>query len=100
MDLNLKVDLDELGRHFDDHDTKWELRFADLDHEHATREVAIDECLGSLLRPFAWIWRLSVSSTPMPRVMNASMLWRVAAIDLDTWRLEVEAIIDDLKLEV
>ena len=48
MDLNLKVDLDELGRHFDDHDTKWELRFADLVHEHATREVAIDECLGSL----------------------------------------------------
>jgi len=36
----------------------------------------------------------------MPRVMNASMLWRVAAIDLDTWRLEVEVIIDDLKLEV
>jgi len=32
--------------------------------------------------------------------MNASMLWRVAATNLDTWWLEVKAIIDDLKLEV
>jgi hypothetical protein len=92
MDPNLKLVLDELNRRFDEQDVKWERRFSDLDRDRAVRDSAVDGRLAAL--------EAACSDRTNDDCDNRVSALEVAATDLGTWRPEVEALVDDLRLEV
>jgi hypothetical protein len=47
-DLNLKPVLDEFSCQFDNHDAKWERRFADLNFARVARNTVMDRCYTAL----------------------------------------------------
>lgn len=117
MDPNLKLVLeeiqktkDEFGRRFDEHNEQWERRFADLDLTRAARDAAVDKRLDTIElasadtaytigRRVAYLEAYRVDPHHDERDDRITAL-EVAATDLGTWRPEVEALVDDLRIEV
>ena len=117
MDPRLKVILDEIqksrddyNRRFDNHDEQWKGRFADLDRARADRAAAVDKRLDALESTYA-----DTSTSIGQRVTNLEAVRfdqihaerddRVAALEtaamvLGSWHPEVDALVDNLKLEV
>ena len=99
MDPNLKLVLDELNRRFDEQDEKWERRFFDLDRDRAARDSAVDGRLATLEAAYSDLDTIRLAHTNDDRDSRVTTL-EVAATDLGTWRPAVEALVDDLRLEV
>ena len=99
MDPNLKLVLDELNRRFDEQDEKWERRFSDQARDRAARDAALDTRLTSLESACSGLEYLRLAHANDDRDSRVTAL-EVAATDLGTWRPEVEALVDDLTLEV
>ena len=117
MDPQLKVILDEIqkfkedfNRRFDAHDEQWKGRFANLDRARADRATAVDKRFDALESTCS-----DLASDIGKRVADLEALrggklltdsadritaLEVATTDLGTWRPEIEALVDDLKLEV
>ena len=99
MDPHLKMVLDELNRRFDEHDEKWERRFSDQDHDRAARDAALNTRLTSLESACSGLESLRLAHANDDRDNRVTAL-EVAAMDLGTWRPTVEAMVDNLRLEV
>ena len=99
MDPNLKMVLDELNRRFDEQDAKWERRFSDLDRDRAAHDSAVDGRLATLEAACSDLDSIRLANSTDDRDSRVTAL-EVAASALGTWRLAVEALVDDLRLEV
>ncbi|CAD6258053.1 unnamed protein product [Miscanthus lutarioriparius] len=117
MDPQLKVILYEIqkskedfNRRFDAHDEQWKGRFADLDHARADRAAAADkrfDALESTCSDLAIDIGKQVADlealrggTLLTDSSDRVTALEVATTDLSTWRPAIEALVDDLKLEV
>ena len=117
MEPNLKLVLEEIqkskeefGRRFDEHNEQWERCFADFDLACAARDTAIDKCLDAIQLTdanTAYTIGRRVADLEAVRIDplrdehdNRVTALEVAATDLGTWRPEMEALIDDLRLEM
>ena len=117
MDPQLKVILDEIqksrdnyNRRFDNHDEQWKGRFADLDRASADRAAAVDKRFDTLESTCSDLASdIGKRVTDLEALRGGTLLvdssdhvtaLEVATTDLGTWRLEIEALVDDLKLEV
>jgi hypothetical protein len=107
MDPNFKLILDEIqkskedfNRRFDEHNTEWTRRFTDFDSTHSVRDAAVDKRFDALESACTDLASdIGKHVDDLERADRVSAL-EVAATDLGTWRPEVEALVDDLKLEV
>lgn len=109
MDPQLKLILEEIQKskedfnlRFDEHDQQWTRRFSDLDSDRANRAAAVDKRLDAIESACN-----NMSADLGKRVVDLEATHddhvtklEVAATDLGTWRPEVEALVDDLKIEV
>ena len=91
MDPNLCMILDEIqqskeefGCRFDDHDAKWERRFADFDRDRLARETAVDTRLASLESPCGELQSLRLEHLHAERDNRVAAL-EAAATDLGSW---------------
>ena len=114
MDPTLKLVLEEIQKskddfncRFDEHDAQWERRFANLELDRA---AAVDKRLDALESTYA-----DTSTSIGQRVTNLEAVrfdqihaerddhiaaLETAATELGSWHPEVDALVDDLKLEV
>ncbi|CAD6222789.1 unnamed protein product [Miscanthus lutarioriparius] len=109
MDPNLKLVLEEIqkskeefGRRFDEHNEQWERRFADLELARTARDAAVDKRLDSIElvgADTAYTIGRRVADLEAVRDDRVTAL-EVAATDLGTWRPKMEALVDDLRLEM
>lgn len=114
MEPNLKLVLEEiqkskedLNRRFDKHNEEWNRHFTDLDRARADRAAVVDQRFEALETAYSDIAsNIGKCVADLEAVcINAERDDRVtalevAAMDLGSWSLEVDAIIDDLKTEV
>ncbi|CAD6210401.1 unnamed protein product [Miscanthus lutarioriparius] len=111
MDPQLKVILDEIqkskedfNRRFDAHDEQWKGRFVDLD-----RAVAVDKRFDALESTCSDLaFDIGKRAADLEALRGGKLLTdsvdrvtalEVATTDLGTWRSEIEALADDLKIE-
>ncbi|CAD6217555.1 unnamed protein product [Miscanthus lutarioriparius] len=117
MEPNLKLVLEEIqklkeefGRRFDEHNEQWERRFADLKLSRAAHDAAVDKRLDSIElagadtaytigRRVADLEAVRIDPLQDERDDRVTAL-EVAATDLGTWRPEMEALVDDLRIEM
>jgi len=99
MNPHLKLVLDELNRQFNGQDEKWERRFSDLDHDCAARDSMVDGRLATLEVACSNLDSIRLAHTNDDHDNRVTAL-EVATTDLETWRPAVEALMDDLRLEV
>jgi len=117
MDPQLKVILveiqksrDDYNRRFDNHDEQWKGRFTDLDRARADRAAAVDKRFDALEFTCSDLaFDIGKRVTDLEALRGGTLLvdssdhvtaLEVATTDLGTWRPEIEALVDDLKLEV
>ena len=117
MEPNLKLVLEEIqkskeefGRRFDEHNKQWERRFAYLKLSRAAHDAAVDKRLDSIElagadtaytigRRIADLEAVRIDPLQDERDDCVTAL-EVAATDLGTWRPEMEALVDDLRIEM
>ena len=107
MDPNLKLILEEIqkskedfNRRFDKHNEQWTRHFSDLDSARSTRTATVDKRFDALETACTDLaTNIDKRVADLERADRVTAL-EVAATDLGTWRLEVEALVDDLKNEV
>ena len=99
MDPNLKMVLDELNRRFDEQDAKWERRFSDMDRDCAARDSMVDGRLITFEVACSNLDSIRLAHTNDDHDNRVTAL-EVVATDLGTWWPAVEALVDDLRLEV
>ncbi|CAD6223508.1 unnamed protein product [Miscanthus lutarioriparius] len=117
MDPQLKVILNEIQKskedfncRFDAHDEQWMGRFANLDRARADHAAIVDKHFDALESTCPTSPSTSTSGSPIWKISRGGKLLtdgsdRITALevtttDLSTWRPEIEALVDDLKLEV
>ena len=129
MDPTTKLIIDEFARRFDTHEERWERRFADFERTSADRSTAVDCRLAALESTTTSSSSNDVSqrltelelthaeqeSTVAKRLADLESIRvepvakdhdaRVTALeaiarDVSTWRLELEGVVDDLRLRV
>ncbi|XP_066314661.1 uncharacterized protein [Miscanthus floridulus] len=129
MDPTTKLIIDEFARRFDTHEERWERRFADFERTSADRATAVDRRLAALESTTTSSSSNDVSqrltelelahaeqeSTVAKRLADLESIRvepvakdhdaRVIALeaiarDVSTWRLELEGVVDDLRLRV
>lgn len=117
MDPTLKLVLEEIHKskddinsRFDEHYAQWERRFANLELDRAARTAAVDKQLDALESAYAdTSTDIGQHVTNLEAVrfdqIHAERDDRVAALEtaateLGSWHPEVDALVDDLKLEV
>ena len=117
MEPNLKLVLEEIqkskeefGRRFDEHNEQWERRFANLDLARAARDTVVDKCLDAIeLAGADTAYTISRCVVDLEAVRidplqderdDRVTALEVAATDLGTWRPEMEALVDDLRIEM
>jgi hypothetical protein len=105
MDPQLKLILDEIMKtkdesacRFEDQDEKWEHCFFDLDRDLATRDDAVEKRLGSLESSVFDLETLNLDNVHSKREKRVATL-ETAATDIGTWRPEVDAVVNNLKME-
>jgi len=99
MDPNLKQVLDTLIRRFDEQDEQWERRFFDQDRDRAAQDAALDARLTSLESACSGLESLRLAHATDDHDSRVTAL-EVVALHLGSWRPTVEAMVDDLRLEV
>lgn len=92
MDPNLQLVLNEFCRRFDDHDAKWECRFAKIEAARAAIDASVELHLADLE---------SIRVEPLHSECDTHVAALEAAVtDLGVRRPEAEGTVDDLRLEV
>jgi hypothetical protein len=121
--------LDEFSKRLDNHDARLDQRFSDLDHDLSARDSTVDRHLADLessrsttIDPGIFdslaALELAYNNQAIDITMRLAMLesahimpiaddrdaWMTkleeVAADIGSWRLELEGIVDDLKLQV
>jgi hypothetical protein len=106
MEPNLKMILaemqrskEEFSRRFDDHDAKWERRFADLNYDCANQDTAVDTHFEYLESACGVLQNFNFEHVHAEQDSRVTAL-EAAATDLGTWHSELEGIVNDLSLKV
>jgi hypothetical protein len=89
---------DESACRFEDQDEKWARCFSDLDRDLATHDDAIEKRLGSLESSVFNLETLNLDNIHSKHEKRVATL-ETAATDIGTWRPEVDAVDNNLKME-
>ena len=95
---------------FDEHDAKWAKRLADLDSDRASHDAAVDKRLDALesactntiadtRQRITNLESIRIEQIHAERDDHIAAL-ETAATELGSWHPEVDALVDNLKLEV